>query len=173
MSKAPVTAALLAALSQEVRPFLRRHKARRLVGPARPAWEFPLKTGQGVLVLSGVGQDAAGRAAAFLVEHYEPQVFISLGFGGAATPELPHGALVLGETVWRYEPGSGALAELTIPRPPAGLEDLVDRLKAAGLPAFRGSVVATPVIIHKAGQGSPLTHLPHPVLDLELSLIHI
>jgi hypothetical protein len=44
---------------------------------------------------------------------------------------------------------------------------LVDKLRAAGLPAFRGSVVTTPVIIHKAGQGSPLTHLPHPVLDLE------
>jgi adenosylhomocysteine nucleosidase len=167
MSKAPVTAAILAALSQEVRPFLRRNQARRLAGVAQPTWEFPLRTGKGVVVLSGVGQDAAARALAFLLEHYEPQVFISLGFGGAVTPELSHGALVLGETVWRYEPESGEMEELTAPSSPVVIEDLVARLRAAGLPAFRGSVVTTPVIIHKASQGSFLTHLAHPVLDLE------
>jgi nucleoside phosphorylase len=47
------------------------------------------------------------------------------------------------------------------------IENLVARLRAAGLPAFRGSIVTTPVIIHKAGQGSALLHLYHPVLDPE------
>jgi adenosylhomocysteine nucleosidase len=167
MSQAPVTAALLAALSQEVRPFLRQVQARRLPGAALPAWEFPLRSGKGVAVLSGVGPDAAARATAFILDHFQPQVFISLGFGGAVTPELPHGALVLGETVWRYEPESGSLEELMIPPSPIVPGDLVEKLQAAGLPAFRGSVVTTPVIIHKATQKSPLVHLPHPVLDLE------
>jgi nucleoside phosphorylase len=169
MSRAPVTAALLAALSQEVRPFLRRNRARRLHGEAWPAWEFPLKTQKGVVALSGMGQDAAARAAAFLVSPYEPGVFISLGFGGAVTQELPAGALVLGETVWRYEPESGRPQEVAVPPPPIRLEDLVEGLRAVGLPAFRGSVVTTPVIIHKAVQGSPLLPLFHPVLDMETS----
>ena len=150
MARANVAAALLAALSQEVQPFLRRVKARRVTEVSLPVWEFPLRAGPGVVVLSGVGQDAAARAAAFLIEHYHPQVFISLGFGGAVTPELPHGALVLGETL-------------------VAMATLVERLKAAGLPAYLGSVVTTPGIINKARQGRALSHLLHPVLDLETS----
>ncbi len=169
MSQAIVPAALLAALSQEVQPFLRRVQARRARKAFLPAWEFPFKAGKGILALSGVGQAAAARAAYFLVQHFQPQVFISLGFGGAVTPELPHGALVVGETLWRYEPDSGALEELPTPPAPPALENLAARLMAAGLPAFRGSVVTTPHIIHKASQGTPLMRLLHPVLDLETS----
>jgi adenosylhomocysteine nucleosidase len=169
MSGATVAAALLAALSREVQPFLRRIQARRLQGTALPTWEFAVKTGQGLAVLSGLGQDAAARATALVLENYQPQALISLGFGGALTPELPHGALVLGENVWRYEPQAGELQELALPPPPAGFEALAARLKTAGLPVFRGSVVTTPAIIHKASQGGPLLHLAHPVLDLETS----
>ena len=169
MARANVAAALLAALSQEVQPFLRRVKARRVTEVSLPVWEFPLRAGPGVVVLSGVGQDAAARAAAFLIEHYHPQVFISLGFGGAVTPELPHGALVLGETLWQYDPESGALEELQAPPTPVALANLVERLMAAGLPAYLGSLVTTPGIINKARQGRALSHLLHPVLDLETS----
>jgi nucleoside phosphorylase len=169
MSLANVPAALLAALSQEVQPFWRRVKARRAPDVTLPTWEFPLKTGKGVLALSGVGQEAAARAASSLAEHYQPQVFISLGFGGAVTPELTHGALVLGKTLWRYDPESGALEELQAPPTPLIMANLVERMQAAGLPAYLGSVVTTPVIISKASQGRALTHLLHPVLDLETS----
>jgi adenosylhomocysteine nucleosidase len=169
MFQAKVAAALLAALSQEVQPFLRRRQARRVPDAPLPVWEFSLTAGRGAAVLSGVGQDAAARATAFLVGHYQPQVFISLGFGGAVTPELTHGALVLGETLWQYVPESGALEELKAPPPPMVIAKLVERLRAAGLPAHLGSVVTTPVIIHKGREGTPLTHLLHPVLDLETS----
>jgi adenosylhomocysteine nucleosidase len=173
MPQANVAAALMAALSQEVRPFLRRVKARRLQKAGRAVWEFPLRAGQGVLVLSGVGQDAASRAATFLIEQYQPVIIISLGFGGAVTPELPPGALVVGETLWRYEPESGALEELAAPPSPMAIANLVERLHAAGLPTFRGSVVTTPIIIHKAGQQSALGHLRHPVLDLETGAVAV
>jgi adenosylhomocysteine nucleosidase len=167
MPKAPVTAALLAALSQEVRPFLRRIRAKRLPQSDLPAWEFAFAGRTGVAALSGLGELAAARAAAFILDHYQPQVFISLGFGGALTPELPPGALVLGETLWRYEPETGALQELALPPFPVLLQDLAEKLQTAGLPAFQGSVVTTPSIIHKLSQGSPLLGLVHPVLDLE------
>ncbi len=120
-------------------------------------------------MLSGMGEDAAARAATWIHERYQPQVFISLGFGGAVTPELPPGAVVLGESFWRYEPEAQALQEVTVPPSPAWLEDLLERLHTAGLPAFRGSVVTTRGIIHKASHQIPLQHLAHPVLDLETS----
>ena len=167
MPRAPVEAALLAALSQEVRPFLRRVKAKRLPHSDLPAWEFALAGRTGVAVLPGMGESAAARGAAFILEHYESQLFICLGFGGALTPELAPGALVLGESFWRYEPEAAKLQELKVPTPPTFLSELVERLQAANLPVFRGSVVTTPGIIHKRSQGSPLLSLAHPVLDLE------
>jgi nucleoside phosphorylase len=169
MATAPVTAALLAALSQEVQPFLRRVRARRLSGGDLPVWEFTTKTGKGVAALSGMGEDAAARAAAWLLERYHPQVVISLGFGGSFTPELPPGAVVLGESCWRYEPETQALREVMVAPFPAGLEDPVERLQTAGLPVFRGSVVTIREIIHKASHQIHLKHLAHPVLDLETS----
>jgi adenosylhomocysteine nucleosidase len=167
MFRAPVTAALMAALPQEVRPFLRRVQAKRRPQSALPVWEFACRKKAGVAVLSGLGASAAARAAAFLVARYQPQVFISLGFGGTLTPEVAAGALVVGARFWEYEPDAGVLQELEPPPVPAKVDDLVERLRAAGLAAFRGSVVTTPTIIHKDSQGGALRHLTHPVLDLE------
>jgi nucleoside phosphorylase len=118
-----------------------------------------------------MGEAAAARAAPLILEHYEPEVFISLGFGGALTPELPPGALVLGETCWRYEPDAGTLQELAPYLSPVWLKDFFNRIQAAGLPAFRGNVITTPVIIDKLSQGSPLLNLNHPVLDLETAAV--
>uniref|UniRef100_A0A7C3Z2A3 Nucleoside phosphorylase domain-containing protein n=1 Tax=Desulfobacca acetoxidans TaxID=60893 RepID=A0A7C3Z2A3_9BACT len=167
MLRAPVVFALLAALSQEVRPFLRLVGGQRLPGIPLAAWEFACRAGRGVVVLSGLGGDAAARAAAWLLEQCRPQVLVSFGFGGAVTPGLAPGDLVLGEACWRYEPGQGTLRELLAPSPPWALHSLLDRLRAVGLPAFRGSVVTSPAIISKAAQGGPLLGLSHPVLDLE------
>ena len=110
MPGAPVTAALLAALPQEVRPFLRLVRARLLSQGALPVWTFDFAGRTGVAALTGMGASRAAGAAASLLEHYQPRAIISVGFGGAVTPELPPGSLVLGETFWRYEPATGKLA---------------------------------------------------------------
>lgn len=167
MTGAPITVAILAALSQEVRPFLRRVQARRLSGLDLPAWEFVHKGKKGVAAVSGMGEAAAEGAAAWLVERYNPQTLISVGFAGALTPEVPPGALVVGQSFRRYEPAGGEIHETAAPPCPAAPGDLAARLRRAGLAAFPGTMVTTPVIIHKAGQGRPLLHLPRPVLDME------
>jgi len=169
VTKKPVTAAFLAALSQEVQPFLRRVRATRLLGAGPPAWEFTRGPHQGVAVVAGMGEDAAARSAAWVFERYQPQNIISLGFGGAVTPELPPGAVVLGETYWRYDPDTQTLEELSAPSWPTWSAALAEKLHAAGLPVFQGSMVTTRGIIHKAGHAARLHHLPHPVLDLETS----
>jgi adenosylhomocysteine nucleosidase len=169
MLGAPVTAALLAALSQEVRPFFRRVQARRLAGVEWPVWEFSGKRGKGVAVVAGMGEAAAGRAAGWILEQYKPRVLISLGFGGAVTPELPAGAVVLGGSYWRYEPVAGVLREVEAPPAPVPLQDMAAKLRGLGLPAFLGTLVTTSGIIHKDTQRGPLVDLAHPVLDLETS----
>lgn len=163
--------ALMAALPMEVRPFLRRHKARRLPDLGLPAWEFAVGQGRGVLVLSGMGGEAARRAGTRLLARCRPEILVSLGFGGALTPELAPGALVLGESFWHFNPDSGVLEQVPAPPPPRPLPALLRGLKEAGLPACPGSLVTTPGIIHKERQGAPLLRLPRPVLDLESSAL--
>jgi adenosylhomocysteine nucleosidase len=164
----PYRIIMLAALPQEVRPFLRRLHARRRRGLPWPAWEFALGRVRGLLALSGMGAGPAGEAAAQLLAQFRPHLLISLGFGGALNPELQPGDLVLGAAFGRYEPRTQALEYLTpAPAPPLALPGLLDRLAAAGWRAFLGTFITTPWIIHKGGQGAALLHLPVPVLDLE------
>jgi adenosylhomocysteine nucleosidase len=159
---------LLAALPQEVRPFLRQTRARRRRGLPWPAWEFAAGGVRGLLALSGMGQAAAREAAARLVAQFHPDLLISLGFGGALNPGLQPGDLVLGESFGRYDPETQVFALVTpAPEAPRPLPELVGVLAGAGVPVYLGSLISTPWIIHKAGQGGGLRHLPAPVLDLE------
>ena len=157
----------MAALPREVRPFLRRVRVEAVDDLGAPAWEFALGRGRAALVLSGMGPDAAARAARHGLARYRPETLISLGFGGALTPELAPGAVVLGESFWDFRPGTGELRTAPAPPPPRPLTELLGPLQESGLPAFTGSLVTTPFIIHKAGQGRALRGLPRPVLDLE------
>jgi len=163
----PLKVLLVAALLREVRPFLRRVKAQPREGQGAPTWEFAVGGEAAALVLSGMGPAKAFRVASAALGRYGPQALISLGFGGALTLEVAPGDVVLGETVWQYDPESGGLAAAAAPEPPRPLPELLSLLHNAGLPALAGSLVSTPAIIRKATQGGPLKELPRPVLDLE------
>jgi adenosylhomocysteine nucleosidase len=155
----------------EVRPFLRQAKARRLPGLGLPAWEFRVGEGRGVLTLSGMGEDAAHLAVGRLLARCPPKILLSLGFGGALTPELAPGSIVLGQSFWRYHPETEVLQEILAPPPPRPLPDLARHLQEAGLPAFLGSTVTTPYIINKGNHRELLKGLSQPVLDLETSAL--
>lgn len=162
---------ILAALPQEVRPFLRRSRARPRAGLGVPAWEVALGAGAGLVALSGMGAAAARRAAAVLLTSCRPQILVSLGFAGALTAAVPPGTLVLGESFWHYETATSSLQPAAAPGPPRPLSALLAHLRDAGLPAVTGAVVTTPRVIDKAGQGAPLKKLPQPVLDLETAAL--
>jgi len=162
---------LLAALPWEVRPFLRRSQARPRAGLGFPAWEFALGEAKGLAALSGMGAGAGRRAAEAVIAAWRPEVLVSLGFAGALTPEVPPGALVLGEAFWRYDPETTALEPAAAPAPPRPLPELLARLQEAGLPVLAGAVVTTPHILDKDRQGGPLKGLGHPVLDLETGVL--
>jgi len=156
---------IMAALPQEVRPFLRRIKARARRDLGLPAWNW--EAGGAVVALSGMGAAAARRAGETLVARCRPELLVSVGFGGALTPGLAAGDLVLGETFWHYDPETGELQPGSQPAAPRPLPRLCEALKQAGLNAATGSLVTTSRIIHKGRQGEPLAGLPRPVLDLE------
>ena len=162
---------LLAALPQEVRPFLRLSRARRRRGLPWPAWEFPMGKGWGLLALSGMGAEPAREAAARLVEQFRPHFLVSLGFGGAVSPELPPGDLVLGESFYKFDPATRVLDSIPRLAAPQLWPELLGALAAAGLTVFSGSLVTTPYIIHKAAQAGPLRSLTYPVLDLESAAV--
>ncbi len=167
----PCRLALLAALSQEVRPFLRQNRARPLSDAGFPAWEFPVGTARGCLALTGMGEAAAGRVAGRAVALWLPEIIISLGFGGDLLPGLDPGQLVLGASYGRYDPHTGKLLKVEAPAPPRPLLELAEKLESAGLAADIGCFISTPGIIHKERQGGALQGLAQPVLDLESAAV--
>jgi|UniRef100_A0A7C5ALT4 adenosylhomocysteine nucleosidase len=171
MSPASVKVALLAALLREVQPFLRRVRARPLNLKELSAWEFHLPGGSGLAALTGMGEPAAARTATRILASYHPRVLLSLGFGGALTPEIDPGALVLGDSFWYFAPERGKLEKLLAPGPPKPLTSMLRALKDARLPAFAGSLVTTPWILEKRSLPSALKRLSHPVLDLETAAV--
>jgi adenosylhomocysteine nucleosidase len=159
---------LMAALPQEVRPFLRRVQARRRpdLGPA--AWEWPREAA--VVALSGMGAAAAHRIGETLINRCRPDLLVSLGFGGALAPGLAPGDVVLGRGFWHYDPDTRELKPGSTPAP-GSWPHLHHALGAAGLNNAGASLVTTPRIIRKAKHGAALTGLPHPVMDLETGIL--
>ena len=124
-----------------------------------------------MVALSGMGQAAARRAGEILMGRCRPELLVSVGFGGALTPGLAAGDLVLGETFWRYNPDTRELQAGPQPIFPQPLPFLCGALQQAGLTAVTGSMVTTSRIIHKERQGQPLAGLLRPVLDLETAVL--
>ncbi|MCK9377235.1 MAG: hypothetical protein M0P73_13935 [Syntrophobacterales bacterium] len=158
----------MAALPQEVRPFLRRMPTQRRRDLGLPAWEVGIEA---VAALSGMGRAAVRRAGETLVAGLRPALLVSVGFGGALTPELAPGDLILGETFWDYDPDTRELAARPAPPPPEPLPVFCRALEAAGFAAAPGSLVTTTRIIAKGREGQPLSGLARPVLDLETSVL--
>ena len=125
---------IMAALPLEVRPFLRRVKARARRDLGLPAWNW--EAGAAVVALSGMGAAAARRAGETLVERCRPELLVSVGFGGALTPGVAAGDLVLGETFWHYNPDTRELKAGPQPVAPRPLPRLCERPEAGG--AHRG-----------------------------------
>jgi adenosylhomocysteine nucleosidase len=158
---------VMAALPLEVRPFLRRVKAKPCRNLGVPAWEWD----SGVVALSGMGEAAARRAGETLIGRCQPWLLVSVGFAGALAPGLAVGDLVLGESFWRYNPDTRELQAAPQPIPPLPLPLLSRALKQAGLKAVSSSLVSTTRLIHKGRQRDSLAGLPQPVLDLETAAL--
>jgi adenosylhomocysteine nucleosidase len=159
---------IMAALPQEVRPFLRRVKARRWPGLGVAAWEWESEAA--LVALSGMGAAAAHRAGKTLVNRCRPELLVSLGFAGALAPGLATGDVVLGGGFYYYDPDTRELKPGSSPEP-ASWQNLHHALGHAGLNTASASLVTTPRIIRKAKHGAALNGLPHPVVDQETGVL--
>lgn len=162
---------LIAALRGEVGPFLRRSTQVRRFRGSISTWRFHLEDYYGVAVESGMGAKAARQATLALIDTYSPGCIISLGFGGAINPDIPPGAVVLGQEYWDYNLVDETLQALATIPPALPLKELVNFLQQANITAYSGALVSTSEIISKSDDSSPLLHLPNPVLDLETAAV--
>jgi adenosylhomocysteine nucleosidase len=159
---------IMAALPQEVRPFLRRIKARPRTGLGVVAWEWESEAA--LVALSGMGAAGVHRAGETLVNRWRPELLVSLGFAGALAPGLATGDVVVGGGFWHYDPDTRQLRPGSRPAP-GSWPHLHRALGHAGLNTASASLVTTPRIICKAKHGPALTGLPQPVVDLESGLL--
>ena len=89
----------VAALPLEVRPFLRRVRGQAGGGLGLPAWEW--EAGWAWWPCPAWARRGPPGRGARLVAHAGRDLLVSLGFGGALSPELAAGDLVLGESFWQ------------------------------------------------------------------------
>ncbi len=90
------TIGLVAAMPDEIRPFLKRLRKfdkTRLQG--FPLYRFTIGGNDCSLIESGIGAGRAERAAETLVKSLHPALLISFGFGGAVMPGLSAGDLAV------------------------------------------------------------------------------
>jgi adenosylhomocysteine nucleosidase len=161
----------LAALSLEVQPLLRHLAAHRRRELDFPVWELRVGDNTGIAAVTGMGAAAAQSTFLKVLTCYQPEIIISAGFGGALTPDLPRGALVLGASFWQYDANGRGLHQEAVPNSPGILREFQRRLGAAGLPVFLGNFITTSRIISKRQHGEQLRHLPYALVDLETSAL--
>ncbi len=96
--------AIVAALEREVWPLVKNWPVTRKEYDGR--WfKFYEKAGT-VLVCSGMGAEAARRAAEAIINLYHPELIISAGFAGGLNPTLPAGHMLMPRQVIDASDGS-------------------------------------------------------------------
>jgi len=87
----PVKVAMVAALEREVRPLVKNWRRVEREHEGRRCQFF--ESGQAVLVVGGIGAEAARRATEAAIALYSPQFVMSVGFAGALEPGLKVGEI--------------------------------------------------------------------------------
>ncbi|MGA7614343.1 MAG: hypothetical protein WBX15_04110 [Thermoanaerobaculia bacterium] len=134
--------AVIAALPEEIRPFLRRlpHVETRQSGGVTLR-EGTLGPERVVVAVTGDGAIRAARSLTVILDAVRPRAILGVGIAGALTPGLSVGDLLVSERVcaWRgswFEPDGELLA----------------RALASGPPSVRGTVVTSDRILVNAGE---------------------
>ena len=82
---------LIIATKMEAGPVVSRLGAREVSGAALPTWRFSLAGGcQGVIVVCGMGKEAAGRGAEHLIDVWRAETVVNLGICGGLK-DVPEG----------------------------------------------------------------------------------
>lgn len=164
------TIGLIAAMPDEIRPFLRMVKPSAQLNSGKfPMWRLRVGSTDVWLVESGMGTARAAAAADALVAAASPSAILSFGFGGAALPGLRVGDLAVGIASWFADTGGLALRQG------------IDRILAEGLAAeldracggvAQGEIVTSTRILRKGDLAQRLpAGMTSPILDMETAAV--
>jgi len=137
------TIGIIVAMPEEIRPLLKGIPSvvRDRIGTF-PVYRFTQKNRQYVIIESGIGADRALAAAQALTETLQPELLISMGFGGGVSDGLTAGDIVIG-TRFLVHMGENMIEETGVKVTP--LPAALTRQKAIG-----GCSIAEGTIISSA-----------------------
>jgi adenosylhomocysteine nucleosidase len=155
--------AVFAALTQELKPLVRRLKAVRGVGShCYKIYLAADSSNQIILVMTGMGIANASDAVHHVCSEYKPDVAVSIGYGGALYAGARGGEIVMGLGGMSIN-ASGSLAGHKIYRTP----DVLDKMNIS-LPIKLGTIVTLPGLIKKSEIIAKLpANVQNPVCDME------
>ncbi|MDR3572315.1 MAG: hypothetical protein P4L50_00500 [Anaerolineaceae bacterium] len=161
---------LIAAMPQEIAPFLRRVGPYQLVKLAAfTAYRFRLFDLDCILIRSGVGLERARSASQVLIQALRPDLLVSFGIAGAVRPGLQVGDVVTAAQVCPLEDASSPECYL----PLVQLPEAVYQAVAQSLRSLRAGFTIGTVLTTRGSQVLP--PLPeqavNPLLDMETAAI--
>ena len=164
------TIGLIAAMPDEIRPFLRIVKpSARMTSGKFPMWRLRIGGTDVCLMESGMGVDRAAAATEALVAAASPAIIVSFGFGGAALPGLRVGDLAVGMVNW-FADAKNLAPRQGIDRTLA--EELAEELDRACGCVARGEIITSPRILRKRDLAHSLpAGTISPILDMETSAV--
>ena len=159
------TIGLIAAMPQEIRPFLRRvgKRERTTLGPF-PCYRFQLSNLDCLLVESGMGLKRAIAATRELLAAAKPSLLVSFGVAGAVRDELRVGDVVFAIGACLLDKGIPGSVLPLAPLSNAAQQAVVQALQRRGASLVAGTTITTlgPQVIR-----SLPTEMAHPVLEME------
>jgi len=113
------------------------------------------------LVVSGIGEDRAYRAAKAVCEALSPKAYVSVGLSAALSPALKPGDIVIGESTASLASGTRYDSDSQL------LEKAREALGSCGICSF-GPVIASPKVVVKSTEKKELASKYNAVaLDME------
>ena len=136
------TIGIIVAMPEEIKPLLRGAPSvvREKIGTF-PLYRFTQHNRQFALIESGIGADRALAAAQLLTEALNPELLISMGFGGGISHGLKAGDIVIG-TRFLVHQGDCMTEEngvRIVPFP----ETFTEKKKNAGFSIAQGTIIST------------------------------
>ncbi len=165
------TIGIIVAMPEEIKPLLKGapQVVREQLG-IFPLYSFSQHNHRFAVIESGIGADRALTAAQTLTEALNPELLISMGFGGGVSPGLQAGDIVIGVRFLVHK-GKRMIEENGVRLAPLP-EALVAELKQRGLSIGEGTIISTAGVQSKTVIAGQLPgHVTRGVVDMETGAI--
>ncbi len=136
------TIGIIVAMPEEIKPLLRGvHSVTKETLGIFPLHRFTQHNRQFALIESGIGADRALAAAQTLTEGLNPELIISMGFGGGISPELKVGDIVIGKRFFVHQ-GNCMTEEIGVRLVPVPVA-VTNSPKCSGFSIAEGTIIST------------------------------